>query len=208
MITYRSMSLSSNSKTCWLTPSKQKWSITLKYQVESNYCRKQNDKIHKIRYLSIYTEPLIAFKHFIFQSITMRSVFILLFIVITIQSTIAIDCVCECCVGSPCTPVLISRQFLQFCSEATNCRQDDCANQHTSDCPPKGAIGQTRATCQASPTTSQPYSTASSGHFLPTVVMIIGMNILLQLLKDKFWNSSIFFSLIFELKNKLMIFIG
>ena len=116
----------------------------------------------------------------------MRFVLILLFIVITIQSTIADDCVCECCRVNGCTPVFVDRRFFQFCSESANCRQDDCANWHTSICPPKGSNGQTRATCQASLTTLRPFNNAVSGHILPTVFLIIGMNILLQLLKDKF----------------------
>lgn len=54
MITCLSISSSCNSKTCWLLSSKRRWSITLKYQVVSNYSKKQKAKIYKIRYHYIY----------------------------------------------------------------------------------------------------------------------------------------------------------
>jgi hypothetical protein len=110
----------------------------------------------------------------------MRFVFILplclLIIFANLPCTTADYCRCECCTSNGCNPKSVGTHTLgnAFCSELFNCKQDDCFGWHPFECPPDiSAPGQTRAVC-----------VSYSERLLPTFILIIGMNLLIQLIKN------------------------
>ncbi len=103
--------------------------------------------------------------------------FCLLIILAHFTYTTADYCKCECCTSNGCSPSLVDYHVLEsrFCSEFINCKRDDCSGWHSTRCPPTGSPGQTRALC-----------VSNSGRLLPTVILIIGMNFLIRLIKNQF----------------------
>jgi hypothetical protein len=109
----------------------------------------------------------------------MRFIFILplclLIIFANLPRTTANYCRCECCTSDGCNPTFVGTHTLgnAFCSELLNCRQEDCFGWYPFQCPPKTAYGQTRGVC-----------ISYSERLLPTLILIIGMNLLIQLIKN------------------------
>lgn len=103
--------------------------------------------------------------------------FCLLIILANFQHTTAEYCRCECCTGNSCTPVHVGTYSLNtaFCSESVNCKINDCNSNYSFKCPRLDSPGQTRPTC-----------VSNSERILPTLFLIIGMNLIIRVIKDKF----------------------
>lgn len=94
--------------------------------------------------------------------------FCLIIILSNLQRTIGNDCRCECCTSENCSPTVIGIHSLWYCSEASTCKQANCIDWHSTQCPPQGIPGQTRAIC------------ISNAHYiLPSFLMIISINLIL-----------------------------
>ncbi len=102
--------------------------------------------------------------------------FCLLIIIANFQRTTTNDyCRCECCTSNGCNPTLVDTHPLESCSASFNCRPIDCFQWHTTKCPPISSPGQTR-----------PFCISNSERLLPTLFLIIGMNLIIRVIKDKF----------------------
>ncbi|CAF1316451.1 unnamed protein product [Rotaria sordida] len=99
----------------------------------------------------------------------------LLIILFKLQQTNGIDCLCECCISFDCNPTRVGSRPLWFCSEASSCTQTYCIDLYPDRCPPRNTIGRTRAIC-----------ISNAERILPTLFIIIGINLILLLMKNKF----------------------
>jgi hypothetical protein len=84
-------------------------------------------------------------------------------------------CLCECCTTENCSPSLVDVHPLWFCTETRTCTQNNCVDWHQNACPPRDSPGQTRAKCMI-----------SGERILPTSLLMIGINLMIVLIKDKF----------------------
>ncbi|CAF2386974.1 unnamed protein product [Rotaria sp. Silwood2] len=100
--------------------------------------------------------------------------FFLLIISFKLQQTNGNDCVCECCTSLNCNPTRIGARPLWYCSEATTCTQSHCIDWYINRCPPRNTVGQTRAIC-----------VSNTERILPALFIIVGINLILLLIKDK-----------------------
>ncbi len=103
--------------------------------------------------------------------------FCLLIILANLRHTTAEICRCECCISPGCKPTFVADHDLLSCSESGTCKQSDCSDLHADKCPKPNANGQTRAICPV---------ISASERLLPTLLIVIGMNLIIRLIKDKF----------------------
>jgi hypothetical protein len=100
--------------------------------------------------------------------------FFLILILSNLQRTAGTDCRCECCTSDNCRPTIVGIHSLWYCSEASTCKQANCIDWHYTQCPPQGLPGQTRAIC-----------ISNAERILPISFVIIGINLIILLIKDK-----------------------
>jgi len=101
--------------------------------------------------------------------------FFLIIILANLQRTTGNDCRCECCTSENCNPSVVGIHILWYCSETTTCKHTDCIAWHYDQCPLPGTFGQIRAIC-----------VSKAERICPTLFMIIGINLIILLIKDKF----------------------
>jgi hypothetical protein len=85
------------------------------------------------------------------------------------------SCLCECCTTPNCAPTLVGTHPLWFCTETKTCTHSSCVQWHPDVCPRRDGFGQTRSICES-----------YAERILPTSLILIGINLMILLLKDKF----------------------